>query len=272
MLSKALFLALGSLVFWSLDATAQTAPKAQAAWFCQTCSSTGDAENFVIANAEAKNAGGHRTIEVINLNTSYTWFIEYEYFPRDYPTPLIDSASPGTANDTFVAGTIIAAEEKAIVINISPKSQWSTYYDEPGFQSLNDWQPELLYPLLQLAWIQQNANIKKAQDDGDYKIIEAAIEYFFGRGPKATVTFSDGSTGQFEFDPLQDKVMKMLPGSGRYPNGQFYPFGGGGSNGDDYLKPFNGGGGYTLIIEDYYYSCAEGYQDSKPYYQCTEEF
>jgi len=253
-------------------ATIAMATTAQAVWFCQTCSSTGDAENFVIANAEAKNAGGDRTIEVINLNTSYTWFIEYEYFPRDYPTPLIDSASPGTANDTFVAGTIIAAEEKAVVIDISPKSQWSAYYGKYGFQTLSDWEPELLYPVVNLAWQEANFNITKVEEDPSFELIMKAIEYFFGHGPEVTVVFSDGSTAKFTFDPLGDDIITIVAGSGRYASGTFYPLGGGGgSDGDPYHAPTSNGG-FDLNYTDEYYSCAIGYEDSKPYYQCTEVF
>lgn len=268
MLRKVIFFAMVVALFHVTTALATTAQKA---WFCQTCASTSDAENFVIAQAEALNAGGDRTIEVVNLNTASTWFIEYEYFPRDSPSPLIDSAAPGTAKDNVVAGTLIAAEEKAVVIVISPKTQWSAYYDKYGFESLSDWEPELLYPLAQEAWLQANANLSEVQKDPEYEMLEAAIEYFFGHGPVITVVFSDGSTAKFELDPLQPDVIKLEDGSGRHADGTFYSFGGGGSDGDPYHVPTSNGG-FNLNYTDEYWSCSIAYEDSNPYYVCSDVF
>lgn len=253
--------------------TAAFATTAQKAWFCQTCASTGDAENFVIAQAKGLNAGGDHTIEVVNLDTGSTWFIEYEYYPRDYPQPLIDSAAPGTANDNFVAGTLIAAEEKAIVIDISPKSnKWKAYYGQYGFQSFSDWEPELLYPLAEKAWLDANASLSDVQKDPEYQMLEAAIEYFFGHGPVITVVFSDGSTAKFELDPLQVDVIKLEDGSGRHADGTFYTFGGGdGSDGDPYHTPTDNGG-FDLNYTDTWYQCGVAYENSKPYYECTDMF
>lgn len=269
MLRKAILL---TIVVTLLHVTAAFATTAQKAWFCQTCTSTGDAENFVIAQATGLNATGDHIIEVVNLDTRLTWFIEYEYYPRDYYQPLIDNAAPGTSNDDFVAGTLIAAEEKAIVIDISPKSQWKSYYGQYGFQSFSDWEPELLYPLAEEAWVQANANLSEVQQDPEYKMLEAAIEYFFGHGPVITVVFSDGSTAKFELDPLQVNVIKLEDGSGRHADGTFYPFGGGGgSDGDPYHVPTNNGG-FDLHYTDTWYQCGEAYEDSKPYYECTDMF
>lgn len=247
------------------------ATTAQKAWFCQTCASTSDAENFVVAQAKALNAGGDHVVEVVNLDTGYTWFIEYEYFPRDFPSPLIDSATPGTANDNVVAGTLIAAEEKAIVIDISPKSKWSAYYDKYGFESLSDWEPELLYPVAEEAWLQANANLSEVQKDPEYEMLEAAIKYFFGHGPIITVVFSDGSTAKFELDPLNDDVIKIEDGSGRHADGTFYSLGGGGSDGDPYHVPTSSGG-FNLNYTDEYWSCSTAYENGKTYYVCAEAF
>lgn len=252
--------------------TAALATTAQKAWFCQTCASTSDAENFVIAQAKGLNATGDHTIEVVNLDTSSTWFVEYEYFPKDYLRPLIDSAAPGTAYDNSVSGTLIAAEEKAVVVNIAPNTKWASLYNQYGFQSLVDWEPQMLWPIAEQAWVDANASLSEVQKDPEYQMLEAAIEYFFGHGPVITVVFSDGSTGKFEIDPLQPNVMKIVDGSGRHADGSFYQLGGGGaSDGDPYHTPINNGG-FNLNYTDEYYSCAVAYENSKPYYVCTDVF
>jgi hypothetical protein len=161
----------------------------------------------------------------INPNSAQTWFIEYEYFPRDYPVPTIDSAKPGTSSDNFVTRTAIAAEEKALVLNITPSSP---LYDTYGFDTLRDWTPETLWPQVNLFWLTENADLKTAEEGIDWKIVEAAILYYFGHGPKITVVFSDGSTGQFYFSPSASGAITYINGSGRNPDGTAYSMGGGG--------------------------------------------
>lgn len=170
-----------------------------------------------------------------------------------------------------MAGTLIAAEEKAIVIDISPKSKWSAYYDKYGFESLSDWEPELLYPVAEEAWLQANANLSEVQKDPEYEMLEAAIKYFFGHGPIITVVFSDGSTAKFELDPLNDDVIKIEDGSGRHADGTFYSLGGGGSDGDPYHVPTSSGG-FNLNYTDEYWSCSTAYENGKTYYVCAEAF
>lgn len=263
-ISKAILLAVAAGALHVTTAMASIAPTI---WFCQTCDSTEDAENFVVANAEADHFFGHHTVEVINLNTSYTWFIEFEYLPSDYPFPEIDSASPGTANDDFVAATAIAAEEQPVVIDIAPGTQWASLYGADGFQTLSDWEPELLYHFAYLAWQEANANLSEAEENSWFDLIMEAIEYHFGHGPEVTVVFSDGSTAKFMLDPLHDDIITIIAGSGRHADGTFYPFGPGGSDGDPYHVPTSGG--FILNYTDSYYSCGRAYQDSKPYWLCT---
>jgi len=192
--------------------------------FCG-CSTLQGAKQFVLSQA----LPGYHSIEVININTGKTWFITYEYFPRDYPKPTIDSAMAGTAYDNALAIAAITAEEKPILIVITP--------DSPLFgleQTMIDYQPERFTRILDLKWLSENKALGTFKDDSTLKILEASLSYYFGHGPKATIVFPDGSSLQVYFDPLTGAI-KRIKGSGRNPNGTFASFGNGEiSNGNNY--------------------------------------
>jgi hypothetical protein len=218
---------------------------AQKIEFCQTCYDVTDASNFVLSEAYAGHLTGAHTIEIsnINLNPIQTWFISYEYYPSDYPKPILDSASTGTSTDNIVASTLITAEVKPVVVVISPGSPDFGAY---SFDTLRDWTPETLFPIVNAQWMFLNENATAVlQDSGDGKIIEEDILEFFGHGPIATVVFSDGTVGQFEFAPNDAKI-EYVPGSGRYPNGALDSLYGNGSNGNQYVIQRSSENGFYL--------------------------
>lgn len=272
---KSAFLTLAVLVAagWVANAHADLGPQTQASSvdICPTCTSLQDAVNYVLSDVAAKQGPpGFRTVEVINPTSQQTFFVEYKYFPINFPVPAEITANVGTTADNFVAATALAAQDKALVLNITPASP---LYDTYAFDTLRDWTPETLWPQVNLLWLTQNVELKDAEGGLDFKIIEAAILYYFGHGPKVTVVFSDGSTGQFYFSPSASGAITYINGSGMNPNGTPYNMGtgsGGGGGEGDYLKPFSGGGGFYLDIEDDYWSCSEVYENSKPYYACVE--
>ena len=147
---------------FSLNANATTANRAV---FCN-CSTLQGAKQFVLS----QDYPGCHSVEVVNINTGKTWLITYEYFPRNYPKPTIDSAMAGTVSDDALASAVITAEEKPIVLVITPKN--------PLFRldpTMIDYQPERFWPILENEWFTDNVGLTAYKDDPYSRFLKPAF-------------------------------------------------------------------------------------------------